>query len=124
MPESIRQLLTALKCLLLLTVVLGVGYPLLVLPASVTLGLHAQAHGSLSLCRRPVVGAPRLIGQAFDGRPVVPAPALGRRLRRAWPAAAPTPARRPRPGCHRSISAGRSREAGRGADRGRCRPTR
>ncbi|HEY5846291.1 MAG TPA: potassium-transporting ATPase subunit C, partial [Microlunatus sp.] len=65
MPESVRQLVTALKCVLVLTVVLGVGYPLLVLGIG-QLGLARQAQGSLVTADGRVV-ASRLIGQNFDG---------------------------------------------------------
>ena len=46
MPESVRQLVTAAKCVLVLTVILGIGYPLLVLGVGL-LGLPRQAEGSL-----------------------------------------------------------------------------
>ena len=65
MPESVRQLVTALKCLLVLTVVLGIGYPLLVLGVG-QLGLQRQAAGSLIISDGRVV-ASRLIGQDFAG---------------------------------------------------------
>lgn len=65
MPESVRQLLTALKTVLVLTVVLGVLYPLLVLGLG-RLGLSHRADGSLITVDGQVVGS-RLIGQAFDG---------------------------------------------------------
>ena len=65
MPESIRRLVTAVKCLLGLTVVLGIGYPLLVLGAG-QLGLSRQAEGSLVTSDGRVV-ASRLIGQDFAG---------------------------------------------------------
>jgi K+-transporting ATPase ATPase C chain len=66
MPESIRQLVTALKCLLLLTVVLGIGYPLLVLGVG-HLGLQVQAQGSLVTAVDGRVVASRLIGQSVEG---------------------------------------------------------
>lgn len=65
MPESLRQLLTALKTVLVLTVVLGVAYPLLVLGLG-RLGLSHQADGSLITVDGRVV-ASRLVGQAFEG---------------------------------------------------------
>jgi K+-transporting ATPase ATPase C chain len=65
MPESVRQLITALKCVLVLTVVLGVGYPLLVVGVG-QLGLQRQAEGSLITADGRVV-ASRLIGQGFEG---------------------------------------------------------
>lgn len=65
MPESVRQLATALKCVLVLTVVLGIGYPLLVLGVG-QLGLQRQAAGSLITTDGRVV-ASSLIGQGFTG---------------------------------------------------------
>ena len=65
MPESVRQLVTALKCVLVLTVLLGIGYPLLVLGVG-QLGLSRQAEGSLVTADGRVV-ASRLIGQSFEG---------------------------------------------------------
>ena len=65
MPESVRQLVTAVKCVLVLTVVLGIGYPLLVLGVG-QLGLQRQAAGSLITADGRVV-ASRLIGQDFAG---------------------------------------------------------
>jgi len=65
MPESVRQLVTALKCLLVLTAVLGIGYPLLVLGVG-QLGLSRQAEGSLVTADGSVV-ASRLIGQSVEG---------------------------------------------------------
>lgn len=65
MPESVRQLLTAVKTVLVLTVILGVVYPLVVLGLG-RLGLQRQAEGSLITVDGQVV-ASRLIGQTFDG---------------------------------------------------------
>ena len=76
MPESVRQLVTALKCLLVLTVVLGIGYPLLVLGVG-QLGLPRQAEGSLVTCRRPGRRLPADRSE-LRGRRVVPAAAVGR----------------------------------------------
>ena len=76
MPESVRQLVTAVKCVLVLTVVLGIGYPLLVLGVG-QLGLQRQAEGSL------ITTDGRVVASAADrsglrGRRVVPAAAVGR----------------------------------------------
>lgn len=65
MPESVRQLLTGLKTVLVLTVILGVLYPLLVLGIG-RLGLAHQADGSLITADGRVVGS-SLIGQTFEG---------------------------------------------------------
>ena len=65
MPESVRQLATAVKCVLVLTIVLGIGYPLLVLGVG-QLGLQRQAGGSLITTDGRVV-ASALIGQGFAG---------------------------------------------------------
>ncbi len=65
MPESVRQLLTALKTVVVLTVVLGVLYPLLVLGVG-RLGLAHQADGSSITVDGRVAGS-SLIGQRFDG---------------------------------------------------------
>ena len=63
--QLIRQLGTAVRSLLVLTVLLGVGYPLLVLGVA-QLGLQHQAAGSLIADRGQVVGS-ALIGQPFGG---------------------------------------------------------
>lgn len=65
MPETLRQLLTGLRTLLVLTVILGIGYPALVLGVG-RLGFEHQRHGSLVSRDGQVVGS-TLIGQRFDG---------------------------------------------------------
>lgn len=64
----IRQLLAALRTLLVLTVILGVAYPL-ALTAIGQLAFHGNANGSLVHRRGTLVGSD-LIGQAFT-RPVL-----------------------------------------------------
>lgn len=64
-PFRFRQTWTAIRALLILTVVLGVGYPAVVLGLG-QLALPAQANGSLVEVDGEVVGS-SLIGQAFDG---------------------------------------------------------
>jgi len=63
-PRS-RQTWTAIRALLILTVVLGIGYPAVVLGIG-QLALPAQANGSLVSVGGEVVGS-SLIGQTFDG---------------------------------------------------------
>lgn len=65
MFQVLRQLGTAMRCLLVLTLLLGVGYPLLIL-ATGQLGLQHQAHGSLLTDNGQVVGS-SLIAQSFSG---------------------------------------------------------
>lgn len=65
MPETFRQLRTALTAVLVLTVLLGIGYPLLLLGVG-RLGFEEQRHGSLLRDDGRVVASSR-IGQAFDG---------------------------------------------------------
>lgn len=66
MPQSVRQLLTAVRTLLVLTVLLGIGYPLAILGIA-QLGLQRQAHGSLLTDSAGQVVGSKLIGQQFDG---------------------------------------------------------
>lgn len=65
MPQALRQLLTAARAVVVLTVLLGIGYPLLLLGVG-RLGLEHQAYGSLLVENGQVVGS-SLIGQPFDG---------------------------------------------------------
>ena len=65
MPATVRQLLTAVRAVLVLTVLLGVLYPLVVLGVG-RLALTQQAQGSLVVHDGQVVGS-SLIGQRFDG---------------------------------------------------------
>lgn len=60
-----RQTWTAIRALLILTVVLGIGYPAVVLGIG-QLALPAQANGSLVSVDSEVVGS-SLIGQTFEG---------------------------------------------------------
>ena len=68
-----RQSLAALRLLLVMTVLLGVGYPVAVWAAGQALG--DRADGQPVRLDGQVVGS-SLIGQAFDGDDVVPRPAL------------------------------------------------
>ncbi|WP_067669540.1 potassium-transporting ATPase subunit C [Nocardia miyunensis] len=64
----IRQHLAALRALLVMTVILGIAYPLLVFVVAQLPGLHDKAEGSLIERNGKVVGS-SLIGQAFtDGK--------------------------------------------------------
>ena len=75
LPSWLAQHLAALRALLLLTVALGLVYPLAITAVAQLPGLHSRADGSL--LTRPDSRAPvgsRLIGQAFldkDGKPLV-----------------------------------------------------
>jgi K+-transporting ATPase ATPase C chain len=75
LPSWLAQHLAALRALLLLTVALGIAYPLAITAVAQLPGLHSRADGSL--LSRPESRAPvgsRLIGQAFldkDGKPLV-----------------------------------------------------
>jgi potassium-transporting ATPase KdpC subunit len=75
LPSWLAQHLAALRALLLLTVALGLAYPLAITAVAQLPGLHSRAEGSL--LSRPDSRAPvgsRLIGQAFldkDGKPLV-----------------------------------------------------
>jgi K+-transporting ATPase ATPase C chain len=74
LPSWLAQHLAALRALLLLTVALGIAYPLAITAVAQLPGLHSRADGSL--LTRPDSRAPvgsRLIGQAFldkDGKPL------------------------------------------------------
>jgi K+-transporting ATPase ATPase C chain len=65
MSATVRQLLTAVRAVLVLTVLLGVVYPLVVLGIG-RLALTQQAQGSLVVEDGQVVGS-ALIAQRFDG---------------------------------------------------------
>ena len=75
LPSWLAQHLAALRALLVLTVLLGLAYPLAITGVAQLPGLHSRADGSL--LTRPDSRAPvgsRLIGQAFldkDGKPLV-----------------------------------------------------
>jgi potassium-transporting ATPase KdpC subunit len=62
-----KQIWTALRALLILTVVLGVAYPLLITGIG-QVAFNGQANGSLVRVDGEVVGS-SLIGQSFDGDP-------------------------------------------------------
>jgi K+-transporting ATPase c subunit len=67
-----RQHWAALRALLVLTVITGLGYPLLVWGIAQLPGLHARAEGSIITIAGKPVGS-RLIGQLFtdkDGKPL------------------------------------------------------
>lgn len=64
LPPAVRTHLSALRMLLVMTVVLGVAYPLLVTGVSQA-AFHHQANGSLVKVDGRVVGS-SLIGQTFD----------------------------------------------------------
>ncbi|MGF6880713.1 K+-transporting ATPase ATPase C chain [Nocardia sp. GAS34] len=68
MSTWIRQHVAALRCLLVMTVILGIGYPAAVFAVAQLPGLHSRAEGSLITVNGKVVGS-KLIGQAFtDGK--------------------------------------------------------
>src|SRR6478735_5775844 len=64
-PFRFRQTWTAIRALLILTVVLGIAYPAAVFAVG-QLALPAQANGSLVEVDGEVVGS-SLIGQSFEG---------------------------------------------------------
>lgn len=68
MPAWIRRHLTALRALLVLTVLLGIAYPLAVFAVAQLPGLKSRADGSVvkTADGRPV--GSRLIGQSFTGK--------------------------------------------------------
>jgi K+-transporting ATPase ATPase C chain len=71
-PTWIRQHLVALRALVVLTVVVGLAYPLAILAIAQLPGLRSSADGSMLTRNGTVVGS-ALIGQAFtdqDGRPL------------------------------------------------------
>ena len=63
LPTSLRQHLAALRALLVLTVIVGIAYPLVV-AAIAQLAFHSQANGSLLERNGQIVGS-SLLGQAF-----------------------------------------------------------
>lgn len=71
--QSLRQMSTGLRMLLVFTVVLGVAYPLAITAVAQIPGLKSRANGSLLTSNGTVVGS-KLIGQNFvdsDGNPLV-----------------------------------------------------
>jgi K+-transporting ATPase ATPase C chain len=67
MPLWVRQHLAALRVLLLLTVVLGIAYPLLITAVAQIPGVKHRADGSLVQAGGTAVGS-ALLGQAFTDR--------------------------------------------------------
>jgi K+-transporting ATPase ATPase C chain len=66
MSTWIRQHLAALRALLVLTAITGIGYPLAVFAIAQLPGLHDKAEGSLVTVDGKVLGS-SLIGQSFTG---------------------------------------------------------
>lgn len=71
--NAVRQHLTALRMLILLTVILGVGYPLLITAIAQIPGMQSRADGSLVSYNGKVVGS-SLIGQSFTDKNGDPLP--------------------------------------------------
>ncbi|MBV8861702.1 MAG: potassium-transporting ATPase subunit C [Mycobacterium sp.] len=72
LSNLLRQHWAALRALLVLTVITGIGYPLLIWAVALSPGLHAKAEGSIVNVSGKPVGS-RLIGQLFtdkDGNPL------------------------------------------------------
>src|SRR5262249_49671754 len=73
LPTWLRQHLAALRALLVLTVIVGIGYPLAITGVAQLPGLSGKANGSLvKAASGEVIGSP-LIGQPFtdaDGKPL------------------------------------------------------
>ncbi len=70
--NTIRQHWAALRALLVFTVILGLGYPLLIWLVALIPGLHAKAEGSIITSGGNAVGS-KLIGQQFtdaSGKPL------------------------------------------------------
>ncbi len=69
----LRQLSAALRMLLIFTVILGIGYPLLITAVAQIPGLKSSADGSIAGLNGKPVGS-KLLGQSFtdkDGNPLV-----------------------------------------------------
>ncbi|WP_222720685.1 potassium-transporting ATPase subunit C [Actinomadura sp. HBU206391] len=64
MPIWVRRHLAALRLLLVLTVIVGIGYPLAVWAVTFLPGLHGRAEGSMVEAGGHTIGS-RLIGQPF-----------------------------------------------------------
>jgi potassium-transporting ATPase KdpC subunit len=62
--NTLRQHWAALRALLVFTVILGIGYPVLIWLAAMVPGLHAKAEGSIITAGGKPVGS-KLIGQLF-----------------------------------------------------------
>ncbi len=63
--NALRQLVTSLRFLLIITVILGIGYPVVTYGVGELYARH-QIHGSLITENGKVVGS-KLIGQSFTG---------------------------------------------------------
>lgn len=73
-PTWIRQLLVALRVLLVLTAILGIAYPLAITAVAQLPGLRSRADGSMINAANGHVVGSKLLGQAFTtarGRPLV-----------------------------------------------------
>jgi K+-transporting ATPase ATPase C chain len=68
LPSWIRQHLAALRALLVLTVILGIIYPVAIWAVAFIPGLHGNAEGSMIKGADGKVVGSRLIGQAFTDR--------------------------------------------------------
>lgn len=71
--NALRQHLTALRMLIVLTVILGVGYPLVITAIAQIPGMQSRADGSLVSYQGKVVGS-SLLGQAFTDKNGDPLP--------------------------------------------------
>jgi potassium-transporting ATPase KdpC subunit len=72
LSNTVRQYWAALRALLVFTVVLGIGYPVLIWLVALIPGLHGRAEGSIVTASGKPVGS-RLIGQLFtdpNGNPL------------------------------------------------------
>ena len=72
--QAFRSLLAALRLLVVMTVIVGIGYPLAVTAVAQVPGLKSRADGSLVKAADGHVVGSRLIGQSFtdkDGNPLV-----------------------------------------------------
>lgn len=73
MPSWVRQHIAALRALIVFTVILGIGYPLLILVVAQIPGLQHRADGSLIHLDGKVVGS-AVIGQSFTTKNGAPNP--------------------------------------------------
>lgn len=73
-PSWIRQHLAALRALAVLTVILGIGYPLLITAAAQLPGLKAKADGSLVKDGNGSIIGSTLLGQSFTDDSGTPLP--------------------------------------------------
>jgi potassium-transporting ATPase KdpC subunit len=67
LPSWIRQHLAALRALLVMTVIVGVVYPVAIWAVALIPGLHGHAEGSMVKAADGKIVGSRLIGQAFTG---------------------------------------------------------